>query len=282
LIILLSIITILVQFTAYYFFEAFYVIWGISSLISILCCHVLLEQSVVYESCFGYSLLTLFISLIIIIITYFGKVETFLPYTVSMLGIAAINWLIPMLHCFLRYMLNYGTRVEGYEDFYRNLSSVFLFFYLVFLIYTAFIKGAFAWAYPGNAETYNFTPFGIIATQVEDYLYGDIPIQDILTYLFSRILPFAPYGFYITLLLRRQNRLTKFFAMLVLPFIIEVLQYILIPSRCDIDDLIYALIGGLIGSLLFLLMNLIFRAFSGKDFLASENDYRFSNSLLHF
>jgi glycopeptide antibiotics resistance protein len=132
------------------------------------------------------------------------------------------------------------------------------------------------------ADTSNFIPFGIITVQIEDYLYDYIPLSDIVTYLLSRILAFIPYGFYITLLLRRQSRLPRFFALLLLPFLIEVLQYIFIPARCDIGDLIYALIGGLLGTLLFYLMNVIFRAFSGKDFLAKENDYRFANSPLHF
>jgi glycopeptide antibiotics resistance protein len=61
-----------------------------------------------------------------------------------------------------------------------------------------------------------------------------------------------------------------------------VLQYIFFPARCDIDDVIYGLLGGLLGSLGFFLLNLIFKAFSGKEFLAKDPAYRFSNSSLHF
>lgn len=281
-VIMLSMLTILVQFAAYYFFAAFYIIWGISCLIAIICCHILLEQSVSYEACFNYSLLNIFISLVIILLTYYGKDEAFLPYTGTMLGIAAINWLIPMFHCLLRYMFDYGTRIDDFNDFYRNISVVFLLFYFAVILYGNSVKNAFPWAYPDINTSYNFAPFGVIATMIEDYLYDNASLHEIITYLLSRTLIFLPYGFYSTLLLRRQSRLPRFFALLMLPFIIEVLQYIFLPERCDIDDLIYALVGGLIGSLSFYLLNVIFRAFSGRNFLAKETDYRFSNSSLHF
>jgi glycopeptide antibiotics resistance protein len=149
-------------------------------------------------------------------------------------------------------------------------------------LYGFFAGNAFPWAYPVDNASYNFVPFGVTSTLIENYLYDSASLADIITYLLSRILIFLPYGFFITLLLRRQARLPRFYALLMLPFLVEVLQYIFIPKRCDIDDLIYALIGGLIGSLLFFLMNLIFKAASGKDFLTKEADYRFSNSYLHF
>lgn len=282
LIILLGILTILVQFTIYYFFDVYLIIWGISSLVSVICCHILLEQTSSYEACFSYSLFTLFVSLIITVISYFGKVQTFLPYTAAMLGIAIINWLIPLFHCFLRNMLDYGTKVEDFNSFYRNLSIVFAVFYFAAIIYGSFVTDAFPWAFPVNNNSHNFLPFSIIATQIEDYLYGYIPLSDIITYLATRIIAFIPYGFYITLLLRRQSKLSRFFALLQLPLLIEILQYFFIPQYCDIDDLIYGLIGGLLGSLMFLLTAVIFRAISGKEFLSRDNDYRYSGSSFYY
>lgn len=281
-IIMLSILTIMIQFAAYYCFEAPFIIWGISCLISVTCCHILLEQSTTYEACFNFSLLTLFISLVIIVICSYGNVKTFLPYSGVMLGIAVINWLIPMLHCFLRYMLDYGTRIEGFNEFYRNISIIFLLFYFAILIYGMFWKEAFPWAYPIETVPRNILPFNLIATLIEDYLYGYATLKEILAYLLSHIVLFIPYGFFTGLLLRRQKRLPRFLSLLVLPFLIEVLQYIFIPELCDIDDLIYAFIGGMIGSLSFTLMNVIFRAISGKDFLAREADYRYLGTPLHF
>lgn len=282
LIILFSILTIIIQFAVYYFFAAFYIIWGVSILLCIVSCHVLQEQTSSYEVCFNYSVLTLFNSLIIIILSYLGKEQSFLPYTGLMLGISVINWLVPFIHCFLRNMLDYGTRFEDYRTFYRNDSILFFLLYIGIILYASFDKTAFSWAYLGSMNNANFIPFEAITYQIEDYLYGLIPLGDIAVYLCSRILLFLPYGYQMTLLMRKRGRLVRVSALLVLPFLLEVLQYIIIPTRFDIDDLIYAMIGGILGSLLFYLSNLIFRAFTGKDFLAKENDYSYSNSRIHF
>lgn len=282
LIILLSILTILAQFTTYYFIEAKIIIWGISCLISFICCHIILEQTTTYEACFNYSLLSLFMSLMIIVITYFGNDQSFLPYSEAMLGIAVINWAAPMLHCFFRNLFDYGTRIDDFNLFYRNSSILFFLSYLAVLIYAAFAKDAFPSAYRAASETANWIPFELIATQIEEYLFEQIPLSDIIIYLLFRIIFYIPYGFYIGLILRRKSRLPRFLALLLLPVVVELIQYFVISYRCDIDDIIYALIGGVLGLLLFLLLNVIFRGVSGKDFLMKDSDYRYSGGALHF
>ncbi len=274
-------ITILIQFSSYYLSESAYLIWGISSLIVVISCHVILEQTVSYEACFHFSLFTLFISLIILVLSYFGRIHTFMPYSYIMLGIVIVNWLIPCVYCFIRHMFDYSTKIEDYPSFYLKISGIFLFFYVGLLIYAMFITNTFAWAHP-QSTTYNLLPFNVISAQIEDYLYGYLPLSTLLSYVLSRILIFLPYGFYLTLLLRKQKRLLRVLGLFLLPFIIEVVQFIIIPFYCDIDDLIYAFIGGLLGSFVFYLTNIIFRAISGKDYLIKDNAHRFSNSKLHF
>lgn len=284
LIVFLSILTIIIQFAAYYFFASFYAIIGVSSLILIIGCHILLERSLTYEACFNYTILNVFISMIITLFIYFGKDSsyTLAPYTNTLIGIVIINWFIPTLHCFLRQMFEYGTRIEHFITFYRNNSIIFLLFYIGVILYGSFFTNAFSWAYQANTEAVNLTPFWVLSTLIEDYLYDLIPLSDIVIYLSSRILLFIPYGFYCTLATRRRSRLLKYTTFLMFPIILEVLQYFIYPLRCDIDDVIYAFIGGILGSLLFYLTNLIFRSVSGKDFLGKDSAYQFSNSSLHF
>lgn len=282
LIILLSIITICIQFVIYYFFAAAYVIWGVAAVITFISCHVLLEQTSTYEVCFNYSSLILFISAVILLLSYLNKDSAYLPYTGSMLGIAVINWLMPCLYCFLRNMLDYGSRFEDYNLFYRNHSILFFSIYFGILCYGLFGGNAFPFAYRGTLGSANFLPFETITILIEDYLYGIIPLSDILVYLLVRILIFLPYGFQLTLLLRRQSRLTRSLSLLILPVILELAQFFIIPNRFDIDDIIYAILGGILGSLLYYLCNLIFRAFTGKNFLTAETDYLYTNSGLHF
>lgn len=285
LIVILSIITILVEFSSYYFFESMYPVLGISGLVSILCCHILLQQSTTYESCFIYTLLTVFISLTITILTYFSADHTsFICYSSLMNGIVALNWLIPSVHCFIRYMTGYGVRINQYNSFYRNNSILFLFFYLAIIAYGSFVEDAFPKIYRAViwADTVNYTPFLALARLIEDYLYGIIEMRDILVYLGSRILIFVPYGYYITLLTRKHSRLLKHLLFLLFPILIEFLQYFFFIARCDIDDIIYGFLGGLLGSILFYLTNQIFRTISGKRFLEKESIYGSSNRYLHF
>ncbi|MBH1941688.1 VanZ family protein [Mobilitalea sibirica] len=282
LIVFLSIITILVQFAAYYFFASVYLFLGISCLISIICIHILIEQSLTYESSFIYSVLTVFISLIITVLTYYGKDQSFIPYTIYLFGIVAVNWFIPTIHCFFRNMLDYGSRIEGFHHFYRNNSIILLLFYIGIMIYGYFTDGSFPWAYPYVVEDINFTPFMSVSSLIEDYLNDLIPIKDIITYLLSRILLYVPYGFYIILVLRRRSRILRALSLLFVPLALEVVQYFLFEARTDIDDVIFAVIGGIVGALWFHLTNQFFKAVSGKNFLAKESDFRYSNSSLHF
>ncbi len=282
LIILLSIITILVQYGAYYFFAAFYVIWGVAILISVISCILLTEQTSTFEACFNYSALALFVSLVVLVMSYFNETQSFLPYTGSMLGIAVINWLIPNWFCFFRNMLDYGTRFDDYPVFYRNHCVLFFVFYLGAILYTAFAPDAVPFAYEGSLTIPNFIPFEAITILIEDYLYGATTLGSLLTYLLFRILVFMPYGYQVSLSLRRKNRLWRLLAILTLPVLLELAQYVLIPERFDIDDIIYALLSGILGSMGYHLGNMIFRAFTGRDFLTDGNDRHYAHSSIHF
>jgi len=281
LIVFLSIISIIVQFVAYYFLASKYLILGISAVALIICTHILSEMSLNFESCFIYTILVLFISLIITLLTYLGA-DTLLPYTNTLIGIVALNWLVPTIYCIFRNMFDFGGRIENFLTFYRKVSIIFILFYIGILIYGSFAADAFPWVYRMKTDSYNFTPFWSIATQIEDYINHMIPLSDIITYLLSRILTYIPYGFYVILLLRNKSKLIRFISLLLLPSAIELFQYFIIPARCDIDDIVYAFIGGVIGALWFHLTNVIYRTISGRDFLAKDSDFRINTHTLYF
>jgi VanZ like family. len=282
LIILLSILTILVQFIGYYLFEPVFVIWAISCIASALCSYIIQERTITYNSCFYYSILTLFMSLIFIVST-FGNNQSVIPYSGAMLGIAVINWLVPSLSGYIRHMIDYGAKLEDYTEFFRNSSIVFLLFYAILLIYGSFVTDAFPWAYRDVTNSANFMPFQIITTQLDNYyLDGSVQLSDIFTYLIPRILIYSPFGFYVGLAFHKRPLWYKLVALLSLPFLLELLQYFIINKRCDIDDLIYALIGGALGALFFFLTNLVSRTTTGKDFLKRDTGLRYIENLLHF
>lgn len=281
LIIFLSIISIILQFAAYLFFTSPFIILGISSVVVILSIHILLEQSLTYKACTLYTILTLFISTIITLLIYFGADTKLLPFTKSLLGILALNWLIPVIHCFIRHMFDYGSRIEHFNSFYRNVNIIFLLFYITVLIYISFGQKTYPRIYP-IFDSVNFTPFWTSATQIENYINHMIPFSDIFIYFISRILIYMPYGYYGILLLRNTSKFIWLIYLLLLPSTIELIQYLIIPGKCDIDDLIYGLIGGAIGALLFYLTNAIYRWVSGKNFLSKGSKARYSNKPLYF
>lgn len=281
LIIMLSIITIVLQFAAYYFFEAAYIVWGISCIVSIISCHIILQQAASYEAAYCFSLLTIFISLAITIVVYLGEAESFLPYTGIMTGIVIINWLLPLLHCIIRYIFDYSTRVEDFYIFYRNISIIFLVFYLGLLLYAAFTPDVFSWAYPIQTEGYNILPFEKLATLIENYLYKQASLGTIATYLMCRILIYMPYGFYLRLVLFNRTRITRLIVFMLLPLLVELVQFLVIPTRCDIDDIVYAALGAFFGSLSFFLFNSMVKAISGRDFLVNNTSH-YSHSSLYF
>jgi glycopeptide antibiotics resistance protein len=281
-VVLVSIISIIVQFLAYYFLASPFLILGISCAAVIICVHILLEQSLTYESCTAYTILLLFISIIITLLSYPGSESSILPFTNTLFGIIAVNWAVPMLYCFIRNMFDYGTRIEKFIAFYRNISIVFVLFYIGFLLYVSFSEHSLPVINRMRSNHQNFTPFWWIATLIEDYINEMVPLSDILTYLLGRIFAYVPYGFYIILIFRYQSKLVRFLFLLLLPSVIELFQYFIIPARCDIDDIIYAFIGGAIGGLWYHITNTIYRAVANKDFLSKDSDYIYSGNTLHF
>jgi glycopeptide antibiotics resistance protein len=281
-IVFLGILSILLQFAAYYFFASPYLVLGISSLVVIICAYILQEQSLTFESCFIYTTLILFISIIITSLTYLESEASIMPFSNTLYGIIVVNWFIPTLYCLVRNLFDYSSRLENFVSYYRNVSILFILFYIGIIIYGSFGENAFPWAYPSVLNNKSLTPFWSLATQIEDYINQLIPISDILTYLFSRIFTFVPYGFYSILLLRNTSKFIRFISLLIFPSIIELLQYYIIPGRFDLDDVIYALIGGIVGALLFHLINTIYYVISGRPFLIKDSANRYSNSTLHF
>lgn len=284
LIVILSILTIIVEFTTYYFFSSIYSILGISAVLLIICSHILLEQSATYETIFIYTLSNIFISILITILTYYSaNHSSFITYSPTFHGIILINWLIPTIHCFIRYMVGYSVRITHYPSYHLKNSMIFILCYLGLIIYSNFADGAFPSLYRAVmwSDNVNFTPFLTLSMEIEDYLYGIIPLSYVFIYLASRILISIPYGYYIALITKNNSRVLRFFLFILFPAGIEVLQFFFYPSRCDIDDIIYGFIGCMVGSLFFYLVSSIFRNISGKDFLERERIYSSFDSL-HF
>ncbi len=282
LIISLSMLTIFLQLTGYYYIHSTFILWTASVLMNALCCHILQQRTFTFNATFHYSLLNMFMILLVIVLTY-GSKDSLLPYSGILLGIAVISWLVPALSGLLRHLLTYGVVLEDYKEFFRNTSIVFILFYTIVLLVGSFGANAFPWAYRNIPESANLVPLKTLTNLIENYtLDGSSTFSEILSYLLPRLFLYLPYGFYIALAVRKYSVIHKLLLLISLPLVIEILQYFIINRRSDIDDFIFAFLGGILGIFTFFLVNLIFRVVTGKEFLKKETGLHYTGNLLHF
>ncbi len=281
-IILFSLLTVLVQFSAYFFLGSTLLVYGIAALLALLFSHVFLEQTLSYESCFNYSLLNIFLCVIIILLSFFGNSDYFVIYDSYLLLFIALNWFIPTLYCIIRNLMDRNPKYMDFNVFYHNISVLFIFFYVAFLIFTLFFQNKASVLYYTDFRSINFVPFLTLATLIEDYLSGYTALKTIILYLVQGIIPFMPYGFYATLLLRYQSRLFRFIVLLILPVLVEILQRVFLLGMVDIDDVFLAVTGGFIGAICYHILNSVYRFVTDEDFLFERTHYSFPHNSLHF
>lgn len=282
LIILLSIISVAVQFSLYYFLGISVLTFIVSGIIILLCSHIFLERTLSYESIFSYTLLNTFVCIIIIGLSYFTEGTSFISYKPILLLFVVLNLLLPVIYGTIRTMLDRRQKYINFKSFYRNCSILYIIFYIGIIVNFLFLNNTNYIIYYSDFQKINFIPFLTLATLIEDYIGGYMPLSSIVNYLLLGIVIYIPYGFYITLFLRSKKRHLKFLCLPVLPIIIEGLQRVLNLGKCDMDDVILGVIGGIIGIFLYFLQNQIFRFFKNEDFLSERSRYSFYRNNLHF
>jgi glycopeptide antibiotics resistance protein len=280
--ILLSILTVIAQFSIYYFLGSSFLTFSLAALIILMPTHIFLEKSLNHESCFSYSLLNTFLCFIIILLSYLGGSDFFLTFQPFLLIFIVINLEVPILYCMFRCLFDRGAKYSHFNIFYRNISIVFLVIYMSVLIFLCFIPNEITVLYLNDINSINFIPFLTLATLIEDFLYGNSSFGNIITYFMQTTFLFIPYGFYTILLLKHSSRLIRFIALLFLPILIEIIQIVFQLGQGDINDIIFALIGGLLGAICYHLLNSIFHVITDEDFLYERSRYSFYRNSLHF
>lgn len=282
LIILLSIITVVVQFSLYYFLGITVVTFVLSGILILICSHIFLELSLSYESIFSYTLLNTLVCLIIIGLSYYNEGTSFINYHSILLLFVIINLVLPIIYGTLRTLLDRSQKYINFKSFYYNCSYLFIVLYISTIIYYLFVNNAGYIIYYNDLSKINFIPFLTLATLIEDYIDSFTSLTSIAYYLLIGIAIYIPYGFFISLFLRNQSKIIKLLCLIIFPFIIEALQIILLLGKCDIDDIILGVIGGFIGTLFYYLQNQIFRFIKNEDFLSQRSRYSFYRNNLHF
>ena len=143
-------------------------------------------------------------------------------------------------------------------------SFVLLILYIAVLIYVCFLSEDYGRDVVTSYYRYNFIPFKEIR---RFYIYRDVVgIRAFLANLFGNVLAFMPFGFFMPIL---RLRLRKWYCMLGMTFLlslmIEITQLLTRVGSFDVDDLILNTSGGILGYLLFYIINKVRRKWKTKD-----------------
>ncbi len=265
--ILAGIFAAILQTCLLYFLEDTWITLPVIALADLVISQYLLENSFSYHYCFRFLFVAELLTLAIGVPAYFGLYGTLLPFSVYMLWLAALHFAVPFLFCMLRYLTDFGPRFMNYNLFFLESSL---------LLWAAVLAGFFyCYVYQQPAltktEQINLVPFYSLAALIEAYIQTDASIKPTVLYLLQYAAFFIPAGFYLHLLLGKRLLLLRLFSFLLVPALIELAQYFLLPSMCDIDDLVPAFLGCIIGSLLFTMLNALCQSLHETDFLQKQN-----------
>ena len=138
---------------------------------------------------------------------------------------------------------------------YKELFMLAFLIYAMLLFYVVTFQDV-------NYGTNNFIPFKEIR---RFYIYRDVVgIRAFLANLFGNVLAFMPFGFFMPIL---RLRLRKWYCMLGMTFLlslmIEITQLLTRVGSFDVDDLILNTSGGILGYLLFYIINKVRRKWNG-------------------
>lgn len=221
--------------------------------------------------------------------------DSLLIYTVSFLALFGAGWLIffnllfrwmpaepglywmPVYAAFLVSVFGTVVRIFVRSRKIRNFNRFFILscvalgaVYLGIVIYGLFLSNS---AFSPVTEKMQWIPFATLSEYIEDLIRGEGSLSAVVFYLLPRLLLYVPYGFYISVLLRENAVLLRLPLLLILPVGAEWAQRQFGLGGADIDDIIFGIIGGIAGVLIYSLIDFISRKCVGRRLLERESAY---------
>lgn len=275
-IILVSILTVLAQFTLLYFLTDGRVALCIEGAIVLLVTLILLLNSYHFEAVFVYMLLNVVLSSVIASYQFIEISYFYYSVTDYKLWTIVVNFLIPYVLCLIVSLFDRSERFKVYATFVRNSSILFSIYYAAIFLYLQFTPHTDT-IWSGTSQ--NLIPFYTIAGYIEDYIYHVGDLKTIFLHLLVPVLLYIPFGFLMGLLLHHRKKFLRFLPIVLLPLCVEVIQFFTHSNNVNIDDFIYGLLGGILGQLIFFLLNALFLGIKGREFPDDVPSYY---STLHF
>ena len=189
-----------------------------------------------------------------------------LPKSNVMLLACVLSWILPVLYACLFTWIEGSPALARFSVFYKKAAVFFYVVYFVFLIYWSMVISRV----PKNEITIQMIPFATFAAYVDGILSGTVPVERLLHFLAERVIMFLPYGFFVAMVGRKLHSLLRLGLVLILPIVTELLQYLFSVNSFDMDDMIFAFLGGMIGIVSFVVFNVVFQKTTGKNFDGSE------------
>ena len=270
-IMLISILTVFSQFCLLHFLKddlkATFIASGIVLLVSI----ILLTISYNYEVIFIYMFLNVVLSSLLAAYSFWEISYFYYSITNYKLWLIIVNFFVPWIVCFFVSMSDTNKSIINYRQFIRNSSLLFLVFYIGVFVYAEFLsQSSSIW----TEQEINVIPFYTIAAHIEDYIYKTNTLMQTMVNVLLPCLLFVPAGFLIYMCMRQWNRLPRLIIILLVPILVEVVQVFVKTNGINIDDVILGFLGGLLGQILFLIVNGLFLYFKGESFIEDKTQQR--------
>ncbi len=277
LVVLLSILSVILEFSVYYFTGLVWPAAALTILTSLILSHIFLESSLSYETSFLFSSITMILSTIIIALIYYNQIGGLLVYQKYIHLVPFLHWLVPMAHNILRCLLDKGPRFVCFNLYFWKISTVFAVYYAANLLYHT-ILDPIMMPYAFLTTSHRFVPFFSTATHIEDFIYMGTGIGEIIIYFLKLFALFGPIGFYSSLFLRDYDKKTSFLIKtglcLIVPLIFEIIVYFQ-SGIVNIDAYLYRFFSIFFGILLLKIMDAIFLSVTREKFLHERNRYSF-------
>lgn len=137
-------------------------------------------------------------------------------------------------------------------------TLILLVLYFLVMVYVCFFSEAYGRAELSDTYHYNLIPFREIA---RFYVYRDVVgAKAFVLNLFGNVIAFMPFGLFIPILSARRRNLKSILKMMFfLSLAIEIIQLLTRTGSFDVDDLILNTLGGVLGYLLFVILDLFRR-----------------------
>lgn len=177
-----------------------------------------------------------------------------------------LTWLIPVVYVCIITWAEGSSAMPQFSSFYKRAAIFFYFVYFGLLIYRFVILDRI----PEENIKIQLIPFASFAAYIDGMISKTVPLERLLQFLAERVVLFLPYGFFVAMVGRKLHSLFRISMVLLLPVLIELLQFLLKFGSCDADDALFSFLGGLIGMLCFVLFNVLFQKTTGRNYDGSE------------